>query len=207
MKSNALVPGATSRSEKRGSRMVEETPPLDWPDIPCRCDVSFSAETNVDRLSPVAVNPLNLSRIAYGEFRSHAWRRDGKVPRGLADAVLSAGMACLRGNPCSPVDGSAATENNDKIAWETIRNATGGTDRSGGGDLMCVGNQMCRYVHSAFTWVGRQKTLVSRDEPLQTTGRVTISNAQRGSLTLYFYKLPFRGWLRREDLLGPPAGG
>lgn len=51
MKSKELVPGAAPRREKRGSRMVEETPPFDWPDTPSkRPDVPFE----VNKMRPPA---------------------------------------------------------------------------------------------------------------------------------------------------------
>lgn len=149
------------------------------------------------------LNSVAISRIAYGEFRSHARTSANASPGNLADAVTSVAAVCGRGNKCASVDGSGAT-GHDGHAWRNIRQAVGGRDLTGGGDLMCVGNGTCELVHSAYTWVNGRKTLVKRPRPLPLTGKVTIRGSARGDLTLHFYKLPYKGWLTRRDYLGPP---
>lgn len=149
------------------------------------------------------LNPLSISRIAYGEIRSHALTSNGTPPGNLAHAVASIGAACRRGNPCTAIDGSNAS-GLDKLAWRNIRQAVGGQDRTGGGNLMCVKHQNCKYVHSAYTWVNGKRTLVKRSQNLRPSGTVTIQGSRLGNLTLYFYKLPYKGWLHARDLQGPP---
>lgn len=158
----------------------------------CRCEVKYEKRE--------ALNSLQASRIAFGEFGAFARKEDGSIPAGLADAVASVFAVCQRGNPCASVDGSQATNLLDIEAWRNIRRAVGGIDKTRGADLMCVGDDPCRYVHSAFTYVRGVKKLVKRPKPLPLRAKLSIIGSWSGDKTLYFYKLPYKGWLKAEDL-------
>jgi len=165
-------------------------------------------EGGINLFSYIANNPVNwvdpfglqnANTWTYGEIRSWAIksRTDFSSPQGLPDAKESIGSACSQGNPCWSVDGSKATAPEDKAAWNNIVNATGGTVRSGGGSLMCVGSQGCWFVHSCYTCKNGKKVLVSRRTNLTPTGTTTVSGAGGG--TLYFYSDPLKGWCTSQD--------
>ena len=80
------------------------------------------------------------------------------------------------------------------------------TDKaSNGANFMCVRIQQCTYVTHAYTYVHGVRTLVRRPMPLPPVGEVTIPTSYNGPLTLYFYNVPYQGWLTRNDYLyGPP---
>ena len=143
----------------------------------------------------------DANTYTYGEIREWAIKcsspLDLSSPAGLADAKASIGAACSRGNACNSIDGSTAT-GWDLAAWKNIVNATGGTDRSGGGNYMCVGNTGC-YNTGCYKCCGGKKKWVKRDTPLQSTGSVTVSSCQGG--TVYFYNDPYKGWCSRDDYL------
>jgi Domain of unknown function (DUF4157) len=136
----------------------------------------------------------------YGEIRSWAItsQSDFSAPGGLANAKASIGAVCSR-NPCSCVDGSTATAPGDRAAWRNIVAARGGSDRSGGGNYMCVGSNRCRFVHSCYSCVTengtQRRSLTRRASPLSTSGTTTVT----GKGTLYFYNDPLSGWCNRED--------
>lgn len=135
-------------------------------------------------------------RWTYGEIRQWAIRSltDFSAPAGLADAKASIAAVCARGNRCASVDGARAVAPGDRAAWDNIVNANGGTDRSGGGNFMCVGTENCWFVHSCYRCSGGARRLMRRDRPLQSTGRVIVNGH-----TLYFYNDPLLGWCSRDD--------
>ena len=153
-------------------------------------------------------NSIAASSLAYGEVGEFSWRRrDYGPPNNLADAVASIAAACSRnkviGGPCESKNVSGSTDPLISAAWNNIRNAVGGTDRTGGGNLMCVKNQQCVQVHSAYTYKNGKKVLVPRPQPLKPSGTVEITGSGSGNVTLYFYKMPYQGWLKQRDLQGP----
>jgi RHS repeat-associated protein len=112
---------------------------------------------------------------------------------GLADAKASIIAACSR-NPYGcynkPTPGPNAARG-DRAAWQNIVNATGGTDRSGGGNYICVGSQECSVVHECNNSRGET---VERPCRLQPTGTVTI-----GGITIYFYSDPHYQYCPDQD--------
>lgn len=163
------------------------------------------AAPEVDR-SPK--NSIASSSLAYGEVGGFSWRRRDYGPsNNLADAVASIAASCARnkaiGGTCESKNVSGSTDPLISAAWKNIRNAVGGTDRTGGGNLMCVKNQQCVQVHSAYTYKNGKKVLVPRPQPLKPSGTVEITGSGSGNVTLYFYKMPYQGWLKERDLQGP----
>ncbi|MBI3755913.1 MAG: hypothetical protein HY265_07120, partial [Deltaproteobacteria bacterium] len=155
----------------------------------------------VNSNAPNRIDPsgLDANTLTYGEIRAWAIMSltNFASPAGLADARASIAAACGRGNACNSVDGSTATASGDQAAWNNITNATGGTDRSGGGNFMCVGSQDCWFVHKCYKCCGGQKTLSTRSSNLTPCGTVTVSSSQGG--TLYFYNDSLRGWCTAAD--------
>ena len=140
---------------------------------------------------------LDANRWTYGEIRNCAITslRNFAPPPGLADAKTSINKCCTRnGGGCKSEDGSNATEPGDRAAWHNIVNATGGTDRSGGGNYMCVNTQECKIVTKCYYRCGNEKRLRKRETPLQPTGTLIV-----GGCTLYFYVDPLKGWCTKED--------
>ncbi|MBI4650812.1 RHS domain-containing protein [Candidatus Desantisbacteria bacterium] len=158
---------------------------------------TYSSNNAVNRIDPFGLQDANT--WTYGEIRPWAITsirpRNFTPPAGLSDCKASIGAACNRGNPCSSVDGSTATAPEDQAAWGNIVNATGGTDRSGYGNFMCVGSQNCWFVHSCNRCCGGNKVLVERSTNLALTGTATVVN--KG--TLYFYRDDNMGWCSRAD--------
>jgi hypothetical protein len=137
----------------------------------------------------------DASSCSYGEIRSWAITslKDFTAPGGLGDAKASIGAACAK-NPCNCVDGSKATEAGDKAAWTNIV-AASGTDKSGGGELMCVGSEGCYFVHKCTTCSEGKAKVVARATNLASTGTASVS----GHGTLYFYHDPLKGWCNAEE--------
>jgi|GEM_PF-6653157 len=149
-------------------------------------------------------NSQSDSEVAFGEFRAYARKTDGSAPVGLADAIASTAAACkANGGGCEYRDGSTYTAHWDKQAWNNIKNAVGGTDLSGGGNLMCVKDQLCLLVHSARIRTPSGSKMVKRAAPLTPSGTVTIIGSARGDITLYYYNMPFQGWMTKKDWRGP----
>jgi RHS repeat-associated protein len=159
-------------------------------------------------------NPINLydfggldaNTIAYGEIRQFAImnQHNFSSPAGLADAKASLYAACSRGGPrsCSPLDGSiTATEAGDIAAWINIVNASGGTDRSGGGNIVCIvefgKNTTCKRVHKCTCCCDGVSTEREREAPLNPVGSVKVYSLQGG--TIYFYDDPLNGWCSKSD--------
>jgi hypothetical protein len=107
------------------------------------------------------------------------------APAGLADAKASIGAVCRPSN-CNCVDGSAFTAPGRVAAWQNIVAASGGVDRTGGGNFMCVGNQNCWFVHRCRNSRGR---LVRRTKNLTPSGTTAVV----GHGTLFFYNDLRRG--------------
>jgi len=142
---------------------------------------------------------LDADKWTFGEIGECAITslRNFTAPPGLADAKASINACCTRnGGDCSSKDGSTATEPGDRAAWNNIVNATGGTDRSGGGNYMCVNTQRCKIVTKCYECCGNQKRLRKRETPLQPTGTLSV-----GGCTLYIYDDPLKGWCTRQDYI------
>jgi RHS repeat-associated protein len=142
---------------------------------------------------------LDANTWTYGEIEqwSITSMRDFTPPPGLADAKASIAAACGRNTNvanCKSVDGSNATAPADAAAWNNIVNANGGSDLTGGGDLMCVGTTGCWFVHASYTCRNHSKVLAERDNPLTPTGTVSVNGH-----TLYFYSDPLGGWDNATD--------
>lgn len=151
------------------------------------------------------------AEAAFGEIRSHALKgKSNKYssPEGLSDAVESIDAACLRsGRRCTYINGKDSDTFFDQRAWKNISSANKGKDLSGGGNLMCVNTQECYLVHSAFVrGIDGSATLKKRENPLKPSGTVTLENTINGDMTLYFYKLPYGGWMTHEDYMGKTLG-
>jgi len=128
---------------------------------------------------------------AFGEFRE--WCRDPVPPPGLADAVASVGAVCQRTRMCAHMSGANST-GADRTAWNNIINATGGIDRSGGANFMCVGSQNCCFVHRCYTCRNGNPSLIDRQRNLTPSGTVNV-----GSHTIYFYRDELNGWCNRQN--------
>jgi hypothetical protein len=116
------------------------------------------------------------------------------APAGLGDAKASIGAACtLNGGGCHAVNGSLFNDPISKAAWNNIVNATG-TDKSGGGNYMCVDTQSCGIVHQCTKCMNGKPTLGNRPQPLKPSGTVTVQGH-----TLYFYSDPLLGWCNAKD--------
>jgi hypothetical protein len=138
---------------------------------------------------------LDANTWTYGEIRSWSIGPPPGYapPPGLGDAKASIGAACSLNGVCADKDGSSATAPADRAAWRNIVDASG-TDRSGGGNFMCVGTQECWFVTQCYECVKGKTTKVKRSVPLQLSGTVGV-----GGNTLYFYKDPLRGWCNEKD--------
>ncbi len=141
---------------------------------------------------------ITAADYAYGEIRNHAIESNGQSPPGLANAVASIGAVCVRnGGGCTHHNGSGSVGLNGE-AWHNIEAAKNGKDESNGANFMCVNMQQCTYVRGV-------RTLVRRPMPLPPVGEVTIPTSYNGPLTIYFYNVPYQGWLTRNDYFdGPP---
>jgi len=138
----------------------------------------------------------NANTWTFGEVGKWAWLPTPGYPPppGLGDVKASIGAACaLNGGGCNAVDGSTKTDPIDQAAWNNITNASG-TDRSGGGNYMCVNGQGCQIVHKCTKCINGKPTLVNRPQPLQPSGTVTIQGH-----TVYFYYDPLLGWCDAAD--------
>jgi uncharacterized protein RhaS with RHS repeats len=142
----------------------------------------------------------NANQLTYGEMGGQAITslRDFSAPRGLADAKASINGACHRGNSCSPGDGSRATAPGDRAAWANILNSNGGTDHSGGGNLVCVFTQNCIQVHRCTVCRNGQPVQIERPNPLPPVGTVVVGDPPNAR-TLYFYNDPLQGWGNAAD--------
>jgi RHS repeat-associated protein len=130
----------------------------------------------------------------YGEMRQYIDKPD-VTPEQIADAKASIGAACGRGEDCtSHGGGPTATSGPDASAWKKIKDATGGTDQSGGGRYMCVGTPQCKVVSKCKTCRNGQEVYVKRDPPLPPSGTIQV-----GSTTTYFYRDPLRGWCNSRE--------
>jgi RHS repeat-associated protein len=138
---------------------------------------------------------LDANTWTYGEIRSYAIGPPPGYapPQGLGDAKASIGAVCSLNGICADVDGSRATAVADQAAWRNVT-AAAGTDRSGGGNFMCVGTQNCWFVTKCYQCVNGAPTKVNRTAPLQPSGTVGV-----GGHTLYFYSDPLRGWCNEND--------
>lgn len=144
-------------------------------------------------------DPLGLfdeNEHTYGEIRS--WcitpAPGYPAPAGLPDAKASIGAVCSP-NSCAAANGANATAPADQAAWRNIVNATGGSDRSGGGRFMCVGTQGCWFVHRCYACRAGQRVLVNRATPLVPSGTTSVA----GHGTLYFYQDSLDGWCNSQD--------
>jgi RHS repeat-associated protein len=127
-----------------------------------------------------------------GQFGIHSLN-DFSSPAGLADAKASIAGACSRqGGRCN-AGRSRPHRPGDIAAWNNIVNATGGTDLSGGGELMCVNTQDCYFVHTCNTCQNNKRKTIERATPLTTTGIVIIGEPPNQGI-LYFYHDPLQGW-------------
>jgi len=138
---------------------------------------------------------MDANTWTYGEIRAWAITSltDFTPPANLPDAKASINQACSSNpnpNPCNSVNGSSAVAPADQAAWRNILNASGGQDRTGGGEYMCVGNpQDCGYVNQCTTCQDCKPHVIDRAQSLAPTGTVTIQGH-----TLYFYHDPLNGW-------------
>ncbi|HEV2247640.1 MAG TPA: RHS repeat-associated core domain-containing protein [Terriglobia bacterium] len=139
---------------------------------------------------------LDANNWTYGEIRSWAVgpAPGFAPPQGLGDAKASIAAACaLNGGGCADVNGATATDAADQAAWRNITQANG-TDRSGGGNFMCVGTQGCWFVHKCYECSKGKKILVDRPAALKPSGTVNV-----GAHTLYFYNDSLQGWCNEKD--------
>ena len=138
----------------------------------------------------------NANTWTYGEFSKYSWLPTPgyPAPPGLGDAKASIAAACtLNGGGCHAWDGSALTDPISKAAWNNIVNANG-TDKSGGGNYMCVDTEHCTIQHRCTSCVNGKPTLGERPTPLKPSGTVTVQGH-----TLYFYSDPLLGWCNEKD--------
>jgi RHS repeat-associated protein len=130
---------------------------------------------------------------------THGPGPDYLPPEGLGDAKASIAAVCQRNvarRNCSSVDWSRSTLPEEQAAWRNVVNATG-TDRSGGGNYMCVGSQECGFVHACTAFRNGRRETIERQQNLTPTGTVTVGGA--GGITLYFYRDDLDGWCSDED--------
>lgn len=138
----------------------------------------------------------NANTWTFGEIGRWTWLPTPgyPAPPNLGDAKTSIGAVCARnGGVCNPKDPSNSTNPIDKAAWNNITNANG-TDKSGGGNDMCVNGQGCSIVHKCTKSINGKPILVDRPQPLQPSGTVTIQGH-----TVYFYNDPLLGWCNAAD--------
>jgi len=88
----------------------------------------------------------------------------------------------------------------DRAAWANILTANGGTDQSGGGNLMCVFTQNCAQVHRCTVCRNGRPVQVERPSPLPPVGMVTVGTPPNVR-TIYFYNDPLQGWGNPADRL------
>lgn len=142
---------------------------------------------------------------AYGEIGAYAREANGKSPPGLANAVASIGAVCARnGGGCNYNTTGPGSSGWNRQAWSNIVAAKGGLNESGGGNLMCVNTTSCVYVNYARTYQNGLRVWARRPTPLKLTGAVVIPNTAAGTLKLYFFHMPYHGWLNTSDYLNGP---
>jgi hypothetical protein len=143
-----------------------------------------------------AIQRDTASKCTYGEIREWAITSltDFGAPVGLGDAKASIAAACAR-NPCQCIDGASnAKAPGDKASWSNIV-AASGTDRSGGGEQMCVGTENCYFVHQCTTCGKGKSKRVEREDNLTAAGTTSVT----GKGTLYFYTDPLKGWCNAKE--------
>ncbi|MFZ1082876.1 MAG: RHS repeat-associated core domain-containing protein [Candidatus Kryptoniota bacterium] len=131
---------------------------------------------------------LDANTWTYGEVRQ--WANISPTnydpAPGLADAKASIAAVCARSvGGCNSAQPGPHAAPGDEHAWQNIVNATGGTDRSGGGNFMCVGSQGCWFVHRCRNKNGK---MVDRKSCLTTSGTADLNGH-----TIYFYNDPLLG--------------
>ncbi len=150
--------------------------------------LSVADEWTMGEIEPWAI-------VSYNDIKT--------IPPGLADAKASISACCSRTNTartCGKLNGANLKNKNRKAAWKNITNASGGSDKTGGGEIMCVGHQNCELVQKCWKCCkGGGRTLVKRSKPLSPTGTVTVKGMSGG--TLYFYTDPLKGWCNRKDFI------